>query len=247
MPSAPFVVSFDDHEVVNNWAGDHDAKRMRRRSCSCCAAPPRSRRGTSTCRCAARRCRADRTCWPIARLRVRRSRRRRTCSTRGSTAQPRRAATGSGELRRGRRSRPHHARRGAGALALPTAARRERHAGTCSPSRCCSRALDFSQFGWRDVEGAQHATRRLGRRHRGARRACSACCARAALANPVDAQRRRAYGMALTCRIPGQRRLLDPPWCAPRPAISPDVTGETRRKCAAIADVLQDPRCARSR
>ena len=60
--SAPFIMSFDDHEVDNDWAGDV-WKKTRRPNCSCCAARRRSRPGTSTCRCARRNCRADPTYW----------------------------------------------------------------------------------------------------------------------------------------------------------------------------------------
>ena len=42
----------------------HHRGALRRRNCSCCAAPPPSRPGTSICRCARRRCRAAPTSWP---------------------------------------------------------------------------------------------------------------------------------------------------------------------------------------
>ena len=47
-PSAPFVVSFDDHEVTDNYAGDVRSSAARRPRCSCCGAPPPTRRTTST-------------------------------------------------------------------------------------------------------------------------------------------------------------------------------------------------------
>ena len=117
--SAPFVMSYDDHEVDNNWAGATSEEHTRR-SCSCCAAPPPSRPGTSTCRCAGPRCRAGPTSWPIGASASATSSRMNVLDTRQLPLGP--------AMRRRQQSRancpeaiepePHHARRGAGALAL---------------------------------------------------------------------------------------------------------------------------------
>ena len=73
----PFIVIWDDHEVLNDYTGDP--------VWFCRAAPTPTARSTSTCRCARSRSRAARTCrstarsrgatWPSS-----------ACSTRGSTA-----------------------------------------------------------------------------------------------------------------------------------------------------------------
>jgi len=59
--SAPWVVTWDDHEVANNYAGDIDQNNTPPSS-SCCVAPPRTRRTTRRCRCARARCRPAATC-----------------------------------------------------------------------------------------------------------------------------------------------------------------------------------------
>jgi alkaline phosphatase D len=51
--SALFVMSYDDHKVDNNWAGDISEENTPQ-SCSCCAERPPSRLGTSPCPCAGR-------------------------------------------------------------------------------------------------------------------------------------------------------------------------------------------------
>ena len=59
----------DDHDVENNYAGDHDATRTPTRPCSCSSGRRRTARSTSTCRCAAKRCPSDPTCACYRRLR----------------------------------------------------------------------------------------------------------------------------------------------------------------------------------
>ena len=63
--SAPFIMSFDDHEVDNDWAGatneDHAPPEL---FLLRCAAPLLCRRGTSMCRYARPNCRAGPTFWP---------------------------------------------------------------------------------------------------------------------------------------------------------------------------------------
>ncbi len=89
--AAPFIMSYDDHEVDNNWAGDIPRKTPRRSS-SCCAGRQPSRPGTSICPCAGRSYRAGRISSPIgASLSVISS--ASTSSTRGSSARTSRAAT----------------------------------------------------------------------------------------------------------------------------------------------------------
>ena len=48
----PFIVTWDDHEVENNYANDVSQEGDGRASRSCAAAPPPTRPTTSTCRCA---------------------------------------------------------------------------------------------------------------------------------------------------------------------------------------------------
>lgn len=61
----PWLVTMDDHEVDNNWAADSPGSASISTAsprCSAAAGRPRSRRSTSICRCAWRRCPRDRIC-----------------------------------------------------------------------------------------------------------------------------------------------------------------------------------------
>ena len=87
----PWIVTPDDHEVENNYAGAI-SEQNDPRDAFLAAAPPPTRRTTSTCRCAAVPCRAGRRCSCIASSRTESSRRS-SSWTRGSTAAISRAAT----------------------------------------------------------------------------------------------------------------------------------------------------------
>ena len=63
--SAPFIMSWDDHEVDNDYAG-MSTRTTRRPRCFCSAAPPPIRPTSSTCRSVPRRCPTARGCSSIA-------------------------------------------------------------------------------------------------------------------------------------------------------------------------------------
>ena len=136
----PFVVTWDDHEVENNYAAglaNPSVTAMPIPPRSAPAAAPPTRPTASTCRCAGARARgatvrASTAAWPSA------TSPSSTCSTPAAGARARRAAVGGGPAARtgstpvARCSAPS---RSAGCSKACTAPAR---AGTCSPSRCSS-------------------------------------------------------------------------------------------------------------
>ena len=131
----PWVVTWDDHEVENNYAGDRSPRATPTAAASC-----------------ARRAAAYQAYYehmPLRRHRMPRGARTllyraapasatspsSSCSTPGSTAPTSRAATASSRGARPRSTRDDDDRPGAGALAARRPGRRRRRGGTSSPSR----------------------------------------------------------------------------------------------------------------
>ena len=138
----PFVVTWDDHEVANNYMGDVLVEDPSPDGRPSSARPPRTGPGGSTCRCGS----ARPTATDLAVPRPSRSATSpaSTCSTSARTATCRRAATPARRrLRRlpGSHGRgPDSARRRAGGLAGRGRWARAASPGTCSATRSCSPA-----------------------------------------------------------------------------------------------------------